>query len=207
MKADSQLREEAEDQLAKNPAIDANRIGVAVADGIVTLSSQVPTYVQKVAAEKSVLGIAGVVAVIVHIDVVLHEADPSSDENLALSASAVLDWIAGLEKSAVKIKVERGWMTLSGEVRDGYRSRTAEKYSRTRPASRPCSDWQGLRDRTLSRAASGKPGRRRRARASRAKRSKSISGSHGGADTVRSQDIRGRAVAHQSQRRTTGLPG
>ncbi|WP_233853679.1 BON domain-containing protein [Paraburkholderia sp. HD33-4] len=127
MKADSQLREEVEDELANNPAIDANRIGVAVVEGIVTLSGQVPNYVQKVAAEKSVLGIAGVVAVVMHIDVVLHEADRRSDEDLALSASAVLDWIAGLEESAVKIKVERGWVTLSGEVRDGYRSHIAEK--------------------------------------------------------------------------------
>ncbi|MFT4069399.1 BON domain-containing protein [Paraburkholderia sp.] len=127
MKSDSQLKEEVEDELANNVAIDANRIGVAVADGIVTLSGQVPDYAQKVAAEKSTLGIAGVVAVVMHIDVALHEADRRTDEDIALSARAVLDWIAGLEESTVRIKVEKGWVTLSGEVRDGYRSHIAEK--------------------------------------------------------------------------------
>jgi osmotically-inducible protein OsmY len=100
---------------------------VAVADGIVTLSGQVPNYAQKVAAEKSTLGLAGVVAVVMHIEVALHEADQRTDEDIALSARAVLDWIAGLEESTVRIKVEKGWVTLSGEVRDGYRSHIAEK--------------------------------------------------------------------------------
>ena len=127
MKSDSQLHEEVEDELANNPAIDANRIGVAVAGGIVTLSGQVPNYVQKVAAERSTLAIAGVVAVVMHIEVALHEADRRTDEDIALSARAVLDWIAGLEESTVKVKVENGWVTLSGEVRDGYRSHIAEK--------------------------------------------------------------------------------
>jgi osmotically-inducible protein OsmY len=127
MKSDSQLREEVEDELANNPAVDANRIGVAVADGIVTLSGQVPNYAQKVAADKCTLAIAGVVAVVMHIDVALHDADRRTDEDIALSARAVLDWIAGLEESTVKVQVEKGWVTLSGEVRDGYRSHIAEK--------------------------------------------------------------------------------
>jgi osmotically-inducible protein OsmY len=127
MKSDSQLKEEVEDELANNPALDANRIGVAVADGVVTLSGQVPNYAQKVAAEKSILRIAGVVAVVMHIEVALHETDRRTDEDIALSARAVLDWIAGLEESTVRIKVENGWVTLSGEVRDGYRSHIAEK--------------------------------------------------------------------------------
>ncbi|MPW23440.1 BON domain-containing protein [Paraburkholderia sp. CNPSo 3157] len=127
MKSDSQLRQEVEDELANNPAIDANRIGVAVADGIVTLTGHVADYAQKVAAEKSALRIAGVVAVVVRIDVKLRDTDQRSDEDIALSVRAVLDWIAGLEEDAIKIKVEKGWVTLSGEVQDGYRSHIAEK--------------------------------------------------------------------------------
>lgn len=127
MKPDSQLRKEVEDELADHPAIDATRIGVAVGDGVVTLSGQLPNYAQKVAAEKCALAIAGVVAVVMHIDVALHETDQRTDEDLALSVRAVLDWVAGLDESAVKVKVEKGWATLSGEVRDGYRSHIAEK--------------------------------------------------------------------------------
>ncbi|SEK10915.1 BON domain-containing protein [Paraburkholderia diazotrophica] len=127
MKSDNQLRQEVEDELANNPAIDAIRIGVAVADGIVTLTGHVADYAQKVAAEKSALRIAGVVAVVVRIDVKLRETDQRTDEDIGLSVRAVLDWIAGLEEDAIKIKVEKGWVTLSGEVQDGYRSHVAEK--------------------------------------------------------------------------------
>jgi osmotically-inducible protein OsmY len=127
MKSDSQLRQEVEDELANNPAVDANRIGVAVADGIVTLSGQVPNYAQKVAAEKCTLAVAGAVAVVMHIEVALHGTDRRSDEDIALSARATLDWIAGLDENTIKVKVEKGWVTLSGEVGDGYRSHVAEK--------------------------------------------------------------------------------
>ncbi|MBN3752230.1 BON domain-containing protein [Paraburkholderia sp. Tr-20389] len=128
MKSDSQLRREVEEDLANNPAIDANRIGVAVADGIVTLSGHVSDYAQKVAAEKSVLRIAGVVAVVAHMDVTLRETDQRTDEDIALSVRAVLDWISGLEEDSIRIKVEQGWVTLSGNVKDGYRSHIAEKH-------------------------------------------------------------------------------
>ncbi|MGF6697285.1 osmotically-inducible protein OsmY [Paraburkholderia sp. MM5496-R1] len=127
MKPDSQLKQEVEDELMNNSAVDANGIGVAVVDGIVTLSGHVPDYAKKVAAEKCALRIAGVVAVVVGIDVKLHESEQRTDEDVALSVRAVLDWIAGLEEQAIKIKVEKGWVSLSGEVEDGYRSHIAEK--------------------------------------------------------------------------------
>ncbi|MFM0080671.1 BON domain-containing protein [Paraburkholderia sediminicola] len=127
MKSDSQLKQEVEDELMSNAAVDANGIGIAVVDGIVTLTGHVPDYAKKVAAEKCALRIAGVVAVVVGIDVKLRESEQRTDEDVALSVSAVLDWIAGLEEHAIKIKVEKGWVTLSGEVEDGYRSHMAEK--------------------------------------------------------------------------------
>jgi osmotically-inducible protein OsmY len=127
MKSDSQLKQEVEDELMSNAAVDANGIGVAVVDGIVTLTGHVPDYAKKVAAEKCALRIAGVVAVVVGIDVKLRESEQRTDEDVALSVSAALDWIAGLEEHAIKIKVEKGWVTLSGEVEDGYRSHMAEK--------------------------------------------------------------------------------
>ena len=128
MKPDSQLRQEVEDDLGTNPAIDANRIGVAVVDGIVTLSGQVADYAQKVAAEKCALKIAGVAAVVTHIVVRLAENYQRTDEDIALSVRAVLDWISGLEEDTVRIKVEKGWVTLSGSVKNGYRSHIAEKH-------------------------------------------------------------------------------
>jgi osmotically-inducible protein OsmY len=98
-----------------------------VSGGIVTLSGHVADYAQKIAAEKSALRIADVVAVVIGIDVKLREPDRRTDEDVALGVRAVLDWITGLQEHAIKIKVEKGWVTLSGEVQDGYRSHIAEK--------------------------------------------------------------------------------
>lgn len=127
MKPDSQLKQEVEDELMSSPAVDANGIGVAVVDGIVTLTGHVPDYATKVAAEKCASRIGGVVAVVIGLDVKLRKSEQRTDEDIALSVRAVLDWIAGLEEDSIRIKVEKGWVTLSGEVRDGYRSRIAEK--------------------------------------------------------------------------------
>lgn len=127
MKPDSQLKQEVEDELISSPAVDANGIGVAVVDGIVTLTGHVPDYAAKVAAEKCATRVAGVAAVVIGIDVKLRESEQRTDEDIALSARAVLDWIAGLQENAIRIKVEKGWVTLSGAVQDGYRSRIAEK--------------------------------------------------------------------------------
>ncbi|MFM0237442.1 BON domain-containing protein [Paraburkholderia phytofirmans] len=127
MKPDSQLKQEVEDELMSSPAVDANGIGVAVVDGIVTLTGHVPDYATKVAAEKCASRIGGVVAVVIGLDVKLRKSEQRTDEDIALSVRAVLDWIAGLEEDSIRIKVEKGWVTLSGEVRDGYCSRIAEK--------------------------------------------------------------------------------
>jgi osmotically-inducible protein OsmY len=127
MKSDSQLKQEVEDELMSSPAVDANGIGVAVVDRVVTITGHVPNYAAKVAAEKCAMRIAGVVAVVVGIDVKLRDSERRTDEDIALSVRAALDWIAGLEEHAIRIKVEKGWVTLSGEVEDGYRSHIAEK--------------------------------------------------------------------------------
>ena len=68
MKPDSQLKQEVEDELTNSPAVDANGIGVAVVDGIVTLTGHVRNYAAKVAAEKCALRIEGVDAVVIGID-------------------------------------------------------------------------------------------------------------------------------------------
>ena len=52
MKSDSQLKQEVEDELMSSPAVDANGIGVAVVDRVVTITGHVPNYAAKVAAEK-----------------------------------------------------------------------------------------------------------------------------------------------------------
>jgi osmotically-inducible protein OsmY len=53
---DSSLRQDIIDELDFEPSIDAADIGVAVENGIVTLTGHVPTYSQKVTVEDVVQG-------------------------------------------------------------------------------------------------------------------------------------------------------
>ncbi|MFC0397295.1 BON domain-containing protein [Paraburkholderia rhizosphaerae] len=128
VKPDSQIRQEVEDELAGNAAIDANRIGVCVSNGIVTLSGNVASYAEKLAAEKSAMRVSGVDAVVVKLDVSLPQNDRRTDEDIAIGIRGILDWIAGLDEYSVKVKVEKGCVTLTGELHDAYRSRVAEQH-------------------------------------------------------------------------------
>lgn len=53
---DTTLRQNVLDELEFEPSIDAANIGVAVDDGIVTLTGHVPTYWQKTTAENVSVG-------------------------------------------------------------------------------------------------------------------------------------------------------
>lgn len=60
MKPDQQLKSDVIAELAWTPAVNATNIGVAVKNGIVTLSGEVDTYLQKQAAERAVRRVSGV---------------------------------------------------------------------------------------------------------------------------------------------------
>jgi osmotically-inducible protein OsmY len=128
VKPDSQIRQEVEDELIENAAIDANRIGISVSNGIVTLSGEVASYAEKLAAEKSAMRISGVDAVVVKLDVKVPQSDLRTDEDIAVGVRGVLDWITGLDECSVKVMVDRGCVTLAGELQDAYRSRVAEQH-------------------------------------------------------------------------------
>src|SRR5262245_20335071 len=69
MKTDSQLKRDVEAELAWDPAVNEAAIGVAVKDGVVTLSGHLNTYVEKYAVEKVLRRVAGVKAIALEIDV------------------------------------------------------------------------------------------------------------------------------------------
>ena len=62
-KTDSQLQHDVMAELEWEPSVDHADIGVAVNDGVVTLSGYVKSYAQKVAAEKAVRRVGGVKAI------------------------------------------------------------------------------------------------------------------------------------------------
>jgi len=123
--ADNIVKKLVEDELQFQPSVDTAHIGVSVDNGIVHLSGHVPTFAQKAAVEAAVKRVKGVRGYVEDLIVMPH-ADLHSDDAIAAQVANVLDWDALLPKGAVKVKVEKGWVTLTGDLEWAYQRIAAE---------------------------------------------------------------------------------
>lgn len=122
---DKLIRQNVIDELDFDPSIDAAHIGVAVENGIVTLSGHVGSYAERVAAEKAAQKVRGVRGVVEEIKVRFGGETPPRDEDLAQRAVQMLDWSVTVPRGAVQVKVQNGWVTLSGKVEWQYQREEA----------------------------------------------------------------------------------
>ena len=120
MKTDSILQQDVIDELAWEPSIHAEGIGVSVRDGIVSLSGDVATYAEKFAAEDATKRVAGVQAIVEELKVNLIEAHLRGDKDIAQAIGNALDWHVSVPRGKVSAVVEGGWVTLSGDVDWNY---------------------------------------------------------------------------------------
>jgi len=126
MKADRQLKREVEDELRWDPAVDASRIRVGVADGTITLAGQVSSLAQRVWAEEAARRVAGVGAVDLALDVKIAPMQTRSDAQIGEAAAGVLAQQICLRDAAIAAEVDRGLVTLRGEADWDYQRRVAE---------------------------------------------------------------------------------
>lgn len=131
MKSDAQLKKDVVEELAWEPSINATAVGVAVKDGVVTLSGHLNTYAEKNSIERAVGRVSGVRAVAVELDVKLDPDHKKSDSEIAAAAESALKWQSLLPVDRIRVKVEKGFITLSGEVDWDYQRRNAEKTVRS----------------------------------------------------------------------------
>jgi osmotically-inducible protein OsmY len=127
MKSDRQLKQDVTDELAWEPAVNDTEIGVEVKHGIVTLSGHLHSYAEKYAAERAVQRVSGVKGMAMELDVKLLDIGKRNDTDIAAAARQALEWNALIPQERIKVKVERGWITLSGEVEHGYQHSAAQK--------------------------------------------------------------------------------
>jgi osmotically-inducible protein OsmY len=127
MKTDLQLKADVTAELVWEPAVDATNIGVAVKDGIVTLSGEVETYLQKHAVERAARRVAGVRGIALDLNVKLAPNGMRSDTEIALAALNALRWHSLVPEDRIKVEVEDGWVTLRGDVEWAFESASAEQ--------------------------------------------------------------------------------
>ena len=116
MKTDVEIQKDVMDELNWEPLLKATEIGVAVKNGVVTLSGRVDSYSKKLSAEKAAKRVAGVKAVAEDIEVKLDFNGKKSDGEIAEAVLNALKWHSAMQEDKIKIKVEDGWVTLEGEV-------------------------------------------------------------------------------------------
>ncbi len=123
---DDQLHQDVLDELDFEPSINAAHIGVAVEDGIVTLSGEVGSFAEKYNAERAVRRVKGVHGIVEHIKVVFPSDKVTGDAEIAERVLASLKWSALVPADRVTVKVENGWVALNGELDWQFQKSAAE---------------------------------------------------------------------------------
>ena len=124
-KSDPQIQTDVTNELRWEPRVSHEAVGVAVHDGVVTLSGNVPNYAEKMAAEKAAMRVGGVKGIAEEIEVRLKGHHQKNDSEIAEAVVSSLRshvWTSDM----VKATVEDGWVTLSGEVPSEYLRKSAE---------------------------------------------------------------------------------
>ena len=126
MKSDTQLKHDVNAELEWDPAIDAAHVGVAVEDGVVVISGHLRSHAEKVAVERAVQRVAGVRAIAVEADVKLEPQHRRSDAEIAATIETALRWHTQIPADRIRVRVEKGRVTLSGDVDWDYQRHNAE---------------------------------------------------------------------------------
>lgn len=131
MKTDAQLKQDVSAELTWDPSINAGGVGVAVRDGVVTLSGHLDNYAEKQAVERAVQRVSGVKAVVLELEVKLDPGHRRSDTEITTAAELMFRWHALIPGEQLRVKADKGWVTLTGEVDWDHQRHGAEQIVRT----------------------------------------------------------------------------
>jgi osmotically-inducible protein OsmY len=131
--SDLELQWAVMEELKWEPRVNPAHIGVSVKNGVVTLTGHVSSYAEKYAAERAAKRVRGVRAVANEIDVKLPGSSRITDEDIATAAVNALRSNVAVPADRVKVTVNKGWVTLEGEVEWQYQRIAAENAVRYLP--------------------------------------------------------------------------
>lgn len=127
MDKDRVLQRKVMAELEWEPACESADIGVAVVDGVVTLNGYVQSYAEKLAAERAVRRVAGVDAIAEELKVRYPSDAKTADHEIAKRIVDMFAWNSLIPQDKIQVKVEHGWVTLTGEVKWHYQSAEAKR--------------------------------------------------------------------------------
>ncbi len=115
------------EELQWDPSLRSDDVAVAVRSGVVTLAGFVDSYADKWKAESITARVPGVKAVANDLEVKLPSSSQRPDPDIAHAAVDALKWNIWVPANRIKVKVERGWVTLDGDVDWNYQKEEAER--------------------------------------------------------------------------------
>ncbi len=147
-RTDEEIQRDVLEELKWDARVQPNEIGVAVKDGIVTLTGWVDSYTKKWAAEEAAHRVRGVKAVANDIEVRLPSSAERTDADIAAAVTRALEWDAFVPIEKLDVTVSKGWVTLRGEVDWQYQKEDAERVIRRISGVRGVTNLITVRPRT-----------------------------------------------------------
>jgi osmotically-inducible protein OsmY len=129
-KTDKEIQQNVLEELSWDARVQSNEIGVAVKDGVVTLTGWVDSYTKKWAAEEAAHRVKGVRAVANDIEVRIPTMSERTDADIALAVTRAIEWDAVVPTEKVKVTVSKGWVSLEGAVEWQFEKEAAERAAR-----------------------------------------------------------------------------
>ena len=127
MKSNAELQQDVQDAIKWQPLLNAAEIGVTAKDGVVSLTGVVDSYAKKTEAEDAAKNVGGVTALVEKIEVKYPSSFSKTNVEIANEVLTALKAHWNVPADKVKVKVEAGWITLSGEVSWHYQKEAAEE--------------------------------------------------------------------------------
>ena len=125
MRIDSEIKRDVEAELQSDPIIDATDIAVAVKNGVVTLTGFVRSYSEKLEAEAAAKRVTGVVGLANDLEVRLSATNQRPDPEIARDAVAALRARLPFSANQIRVVLDKGWVTLEGQVEWNYQREEA----------------------------------------------------------------------------------
>jgi osmotically-inducible protein OsmY len=125
--SDADIQKDVINELKWEPSLRDDDIGVAVRDGVVTLAGFVDSYSDKWKAESVASKVRGVKAIANDLEVKIPSSSQRADPDIARAALDALKWNISVPADRIKVKVEKGWVTLEGNVDWFYEKESAER--------------------------------------------------------------------------------
>jgi osmotically-inducible protein OsmY len=127
MKNNAQLQNDVRLELAWDPRVDDKNVNVVVTGGVATLNGTVPTFADRLAAERAAERVFGIRAVANELAVAVPLHFERSDTDIAHAVVNALSWDVEVPDTRIKSSVSNGVVRLDGDVDYRYQREAASK--------------------------------------------------------------------------------